>query len=195
MRRRPKFNISTTIHDYSFLMVVFFGLLCAILITLINPTKADKDSPTSGDMMVEAHWVDGLDVDVDLWVRGPQDASAVGYSNRAGKQCSYLRDDVGMRNDLAPRNFEIVACRGLVSGRYIVNIHLYNARETSPPIDVEVVVSLTPQAGPRVEIARHSIQLQEDGHEATAVTFILDEAGAVVPGSVQTGFIPLRGRQ
>lgn len=192
MRRRTKSSAGTVLHDFSFLMKVFMVLVLCIIMTLINPNKpAEPSTPSAGDIAVEAHWPDGLDVDVDLWVQGPEDSAPVGYSRRADKQFSYVRDDIGLARDSTQRNYEFSFSRGVAPGRYVINVHLYSGRSQPLPVPVRVVVTMT-VGGEKVEVASREVLLEEVGQEQTAFSFELDALGRVIPGSVSTAYIRMR---
>ncbi len=192
MRRRPKVDVGTTIHDFSFLMKVLMVLFLVIVITMINPAKEEKtSSPVAGDIAVEAHWADDANVDVDLWVRGPQDVMAVGYSRRSDQQFSYVRDDVGTRNDPTGANYEFSFSRGRAPGLYVINLHLYSSAGHPKPIRVRVVATAILD-GTRTVLAHRDVDLLEDGEEQTVFSFELDAAGNIMPESMSQDLIPLR---
>jgi hypothetical protein len=195
MRRRIKLDTSTTIHDFSFLMKVLMVFFLVILITLINPPKKAEESPLVGDIVIESYWDDQRDVDVDLWIQGPGDTNPVGFSRRSDVQSSFLRDDVGFRNDSSGRNFEIAAVRGIKEGLYIVDVHLYSTSNdvTPGPIKVKVIGAITRFGYGRREIFNRTVELKTTGHEDTAASFSIDSDGNLVPGSVQFNYVPLIG--
>jgi hypothetical protein len=168
-------------------LMVFF---LVIIITLIAPVKKTADSgPIMGDIVIDASWPDG-DVDIDLWVQAPKDLGPVGYSRRSDAQTSYLRDDIGERNDSSGRNYELAAIRGLEPGRYVVNLHLYSIRVGPLPQRVKVVAAITKQGAARRELAVVDVDLVADGQELTAFSFELDASG--LPGPISREFIELR---
>lgn len=192
MRRRPRFDPGHVIHGFTFMMRVLVVLFLAMVATMVNPGKRDQSlSPSAGDMTIEAHWPDTINVDVDLWVRGPHDRRGVGYSHTSDRQFSLVRDDRGSLGDTTERNFEMCFARGLGAGTYVVNLHLYGLRQEPPPITVRVVAAVTTPTG-RVELASRDVYLTRDGEETTAFSFELDSAGVLVPGSVSEVYIPLR---
>lgn len=195
MRRKLKLNTHTTFEGVTFLLRVMMTLFLALVVTMVNPTKKDDADPggvVMGGITVEAHWPDGSTADVDLWVRGPKDGAAVGYSRRSDKQFSYLRDDVGRNNDSTPLNFEFSAARGIFPGIYVVNLHLYTPVGDGEPLPVTAIASITRPGQGRLELATAVVSLTEVGQETTAFSFELDKDGALVPGSVAHNFIPLR---
>lgn len=193
MARKRPFPIYTVMMDVGMTLT---GLLAGILgIVLGTSTLAKAQTEQSlqlrpGDIAVEAVWPKEMDVDVDLWVKAPSDQMAVGYSRRADIQSSYVRDDVGHRGDPSDLNFETSFIRGLVPGRYIVNLHLYSARGV-PSIPVKVVAYFAAGSG-GTPIAKREVILTENGEERTAFSFVVGQDGKLETDSVSDANIPLR---
>ena len=169
------------------IMLALAGFMAAVLLLLPHlnpPTKIDQDRPNPGNLIVEIRWPDELDADVDLWVQALEDRP-VGYSNKGGEIFNLLRDDLGLNGDFSNLNYEVTYSRGVPSGAYVVNLHLYRNKTGSFPIPVSVVVSLkrNPQDSSR-ELLTKSIDLNFEGEEITAFRFEMDEGAKLVPGSV-----------
>ncbi len=171
----------------------FLAVLILLLPHIAEPgvgKTADVEPP--GSIMVEAHWPDGLDADVDLWVQAPGDVP-VGYSNKGGLVFNLLRDDLGARADATEINSEISYGRSLPVGEYTVNLHLYRDPANVFPIPVTVVVSVRPDPkGPSRQILMDRVTLDRVGLERTVFRFRLDDRGRLVPGSVSRLPKPLR---
>ena len=122
--------------------VLFLTLACfLIIIVLLLPHIAvdqekDKDEDPPGLVIVEISWQPKTHTDIDLWVKSPNDARAIGYSNQNGKGFNLLRDDLGSDNDPLPENYENAYARGLTDGEYIVNVHAYSDRDNALPLRV-----------------------------------------------------------
>ncbi len=197
MRKRSRFNIDQLFIDVMTTLCAMFVAMLAI-VTLVS--KIDNKTPEqkvealsqAGNVVIDARWPDGLPVDVDLWVQAPEDKFAVGYSRRADRQSSYVRDDTGMSNDPGDLNYENVFVRGLKPGRYVVNVHMYHGTG-SLPVKVRVTASVMPTAiMPMQAIKSVEVELTENGQELTAFSFELDNEGHLVPGSISQEFIRLR---
>ena len=178
------------------IMLALAGFMAAVLLLLPHlnpPTKVDQDRPNPGNLIVEIRWPDELDADVDLWVQALDDRP-VGYSNKGGAVFNLLRDDLGLNGDFSNLNYEVTYSRGVPSGTYVVNLHLYRNKTGAYPIPVSVVVSLkrTPDDSSR-ELLTKSIDLNFEGQEVTAFRFEMDEESNVVPGSVHDLPKALRG--
>jgi hypothetical protein len=143
--------------------------------------------------VVEVRWADETDVDIDLWVRAPDDR-AVGYSNKSGEVFDLLRDDLGVRNDATQMNYEVAFSRGLPAGEYVINLHLYRDNQRLRPIEAVVVVSLRSADGAETrELLAHTVVLQHLGEELTVTRFSVDDEGQIIAGSFNDLPISLRG--
>lgn len=160
------------------LVAAFIAL--AILVEDPKQTKADDKPP--GALTIEAFWPDGINADIDLWIRAPGDRP-VGYSNKDGAVFSLLRDDLGFVNDSSGRNFEVAYSRTLPPGEYVVNAHAYALRGTAPPVAVRLIVLERLPGASTVTLLEREVPLSQEGQEATIVRFRLDEHGGLVAGS------------
>jgi hypothetical protein len=194
VKRKP-FAIDKVMVDIGFTVMALFAAMLAIIVQTaqLEKTEAQQDAAALklGNIVVEARWPDGSTADVDLWVKAPRDDQAVGYSRRADRQTAYTRDDIGTANDPGEANYENAFIRGLFEGRYIVDVHLYAKRENDVT-PVIVTAMFTPENGPTRVISKREVKLTEDGQEVTAFSFELNEAGALVEGSISEAYIPLR---
>lgn len=193
------------------MMFAFLILTCAALL-FVQPLQKKKEEAkkeevkSAGDMMVEIHWPDKVDIDIDLWGKSPDDDRPVGYSNRAGKTFNILRDDLGRMNDSTDRNFEMLYARGLPAGEYIINLHYYMNRDPSfgdAEVPVDVIISTKTKAadefsynagGMRQIIMRKAL-LRNQGEEITVVRFVIKEDGELDSESVNDFYQELRSWQ
>ena len=178
------------------LMLALCGFVAIVLLLLphLNPPAkaADEAMAPPGNVIVEIRWPDDMDTDVDLWVEAPGD-TPVGYSNKGATYFNLLRDDLGHVSDAMRINYEVSYSRGIPSGEYTVNVHLYRNLANIYPVPVTVVVSVkkTSQDSAR-QIVATEVELRRVGDELTAFRFRLDAAGDLVPGSVHSLARPLR---
>ncbi len=163
------------------LMIVIL-ILIIILKTEDNTSKSDDEVPP-GSVIVQAEWQEGIDVDIDLWVRAPNDV-AVGYSNKGSQYFNLLRDDLGATGDVTPLNMEYSYSRGQPPGEYAVNLHYFTKRGKVPEaIVVQVRISVV-QSRKTVIIFERTVTLTLVGREITVQRFTLDENGKVVGESI-----------
>ncbi len=186
----------TVFRDIIMLALCGFVAIVILLLPHLNPpAKADND-PTSppGNVIIEIRWPDDLDTDVDLWVQAPGDVP-VGYSNKGGLFFNLLRDDLGRHADATEINYEVTYSRGIPSGEYTVNIHLYRNPSAQYPVPINVVASVKRSVNDSArQILASKVELVREGQELTVFRFSLDSEGALVPGSVHSLARPLRSK-
>jgi hypothetical protein len=184
----------TVFRDVVMLALVGFVALVVMLLPHLNPpgAKTADDATPPGNVIVEVRWPDEIDADVDLWVQAPGDVP-VGYSNKGGALFNLLRDDLGKRVDVTGLNYETSYSRGVHSGEYTVNLHLYRNPSNVYPIPATVVTSVKPNADQTTrQLLASKVLLVREGEEMTVYRFRLSEAGALVAGSVHSLHKPLR---
>lgn len=195
--------------DLLFNTALAFLAVMFLLIPLINDPgekdNRDGDVKFTGAVMVEIHWPDDYQSDVDLWVKSPGDSVPVGYSNKGSTYFNLLRDDLGAGSDTMQQNTEIAVSRGIAFGEYIVNVHLFDFGPGNGggfiskkpdyqypdvlPFEVAVRAYLVNAYHARVDLVETHVTLRKDGEEVTAFRFTLrnnNGTPAMVPGSVNS---------
>lgn len=174
----------------SSLSVGFLDLILAALITIvailaliqINPdSKVPPAIETRGKFLIVIQWEDGSADDVDLYVKDPSNR-IVFFRNRDIGLMHLEYDDMGTRTDQLmsstgeevkiDRNEERIVLRGTVPGEYIVNVHMFSKKETTP---AKVTAILYQLIGNDKELVRKERILLRDGHEQTAFRFTVTE--------------------
>ena len=185
----------TVFRDIIMLALLGFVTFVIMLLPHLNPPTQDTATvQPPGNVVVEVHWPNKLDSDVDLWVEAPGDRP-VGYSNKGGRIFNLLRDDLGRTGDTTELNYEVAYSRGVPAGDYTVNLHLYRNRGGSLPVAANVVVSVKNDDGAKLrQVAKKRVTLANVGQEMTVMRFSLDGNGNVVPGSIHTIPRPLRAK-
>lgn len=175
----------TVFRDIILLALLGFVTIVILLLPHLNPpTKVTEATPAPGNIVVELHWPNEMDTDVDLWVQAPGDAP-VGYSNRGGRIFNLLRDDLGHLNDTSDLNYEIAFSRGAPAGEYTVNLHLYSNTARVAEVPAQVVVGIKSGAdAPLRVIAKKQVKLVFTGQELTVVRFTLNAMSELIPDSV-----------
>lgn len=184
----------TVFRDVVMLALVGFVALVIMLLPHLNPpgAKTADDATPPGNVIVEVRWPDEIDADVDLWVQAPGDVP-VGYSNKGGAVFNLLRDDLGSRIDVTGLNYKTSYSRGIQSGEYTVNLHLYRNPSNVYPVPATVVTSVKRSADQTTrQLLASKVLLAREGEEMTVYRFRLSEAGALVAGSVHGLQKPLR---
>lgn len=162
----------------------FISILILLLPWLNFQIKDIEIKEPVGSVIFELFWSEKIDADLDLWVRGPHD-TAVGYAQPSGQVFNLLRDDRGLTADHTPLNYEISFTRGIFTGEYQANVHLFKHSKSKTPIEATIIASLvTPDRGYRKEILGRKVVLNVEGKEKTVLRFKLDNNFKIVEGSV-----------
>ena len=175
----------TIFRDVTLLALSGFISIVILLLPWLNfQTKDIEIKEPVGSVIFELFWSEKIDADLDLWVRGPHD-SAVGYAQPSGQVFNLLRDDRGLTADHTPLNYEISFTRGILTGEYQANVHLFKHSKSKTPIEATIIASLvTPDRGYRKEILARKVILNVEGKEKTVLRFKLDNNFKIVEGSV-----------
>lgn len=180
MSNREKHRSPIGWSDVLMNLAIGFLILFMISVQLINPIKKEA-SPIlkKAEIIVTMNWDDGMDVDLDLWVRDPNN-SIVSFRNREAGFMNLEKDDLGNLNDVAwvdgipvviPLNREVVTFRGVVPGEYIVNVHSYRKGEIGIITAKVEVIRLNPYK----VLYTKSIEVFETGEEHTIIRITLDK--------------------
>ncbi len=184
---------ATVFRDVIMLALAGFITVVILLLPHVNPPGTAEDADQApGNIIIELRWPDEVDADVDLWVEAPGDRP-VGYSNKGGAVFNLLRDDLGHVTDLTGLNYEFAYSRGVPTGAYTINVHLYRNRAAVYPVPVTIAVSVKQSVQSSAKpILSTNVTLGREGEEITAVRFRLDKDGRLVSGSVHNLPRPLR---
>lgn len=175
----------TIFRDITLLALSGFISIVILLLPWLNFQIKDIEiKEPVGSVIFELFWSEKIDADLDLWVRGPND-TAVGYAQPSGQVFNLLRDDRGLTADHTPLNYEISFTRGILTGEYQANVHLFKHNKSKTPIEATIIASLvTPDRGYRKEILGRKVILNVEGKEKTVLRFKLDNNFKIVEGSV-----------
>ena len=185
---------SVIFRDVIMLALTGFIFMVVLLLPFVNPPTEDENTTDPpGNVIVELFWDNNRDVDIDLWVKAPEDIP-VGYSNKGGLFFNLLRDDLGKYKDNSPVNYEVSYSRGISEGIYVANLHLYR-EDKSPfePINAKLVVSVVdPDSNQRRQILLTNKELFNVGEELTIFQFVLDKKGKLDKNSINNTYVQLR---
>lgn len=175
------------------ILLTLVGFVAMVIMLLPHITKKEEDSEdhkAPGNVIVELHWPSEMNVDVDLWVKGPK-STPVGFWNQGNDVFNLLRDDLGTEGDATNENYEISYSRGIPPGEYIVNVHMYGIVPTGLVVPAKVVVSVRSKYESARQILTSTVELRQRNQEETAFRFRLTAEGDLVEGSVSTLRRPL----
>ena len=193
-RRHRSYGSQIAFIDLLFNTLVGFVFLFVMAFVLINPVAKKSNVEINAEFMVTIKWPDDSIDDVDLWVRDPL-GNTVGFKSKDVGLMNLDRDDLGGANDKVTtadgkiikvrNNEEHVTIRGIISGEYIVNVHLYSKKRFDEvpsdgqffeTIPVEVTVE---KLNPYGIIIVKEIILTSKGEEITAIRFTVRADGTV----------------
>jgi len=175
---------NTVFRDVLMLALIgFVGIVVMLLPQLEQGREETGEQRSPGNVVVEITWPDALPVDVDLWVKAPGDIP-VGFFNQGGRYFNLLRDDRGLRDDATERNFEVSYSRGIPTGEYTVNVHMYGPLAEGQSVPINVVVSVRKRHERLRQLLHRRLTLYRQSQEETAFRFRLDDDGSLVPNSL-----------
>ena len=181
----------TVFRDVILLTLVGFVAMVIMLLPHIQKKEEDsEDHKAPGNVIVELHWPSDMNVDVDLWVKGPK-STPVGFWNQGNDVFNLLRDDLGIEGDATNENYEISYSRGIPPGEYIVNVHMYGVVPDGLVVPAKIVVSVRGKYDSARQILTSTVELRQRNQEETAFRFRLTAEGELVEGSVSTLRRPL----
>lgn len=176
----------TVFRDVILLTLIGFVAMVVMLLPHITPKKTEaEDHKAPGNVVIEMHWPTEMPYDVDLWVQAPNEIP-VGFWNQSGQTFNLLRDDLGAEGDATAENYEISYSRGIPTGEYVANVHMYGQLPKGKVVPVNVVVSVKTKYEETRQILTTIIELTRRNQEETAFRFRLDAEGSLVAGSVST---------
>lgn len=187
------YNTNFSFIDFLFILLTGFVALLLIAFMLINPIAKEGKIDPKTKMMVTMEWPDKSLVDVDLWIRGPEN-NLVSYKRKDGASIVLERDDLGTSNDTlkingktvtVQRNMETVSINALLPGEYIVNIHSYtsawkdavikdNGEEYPTPVTVKIY-RIDP-----FELIYTKTTTLEYREEKTILSFVVNEKKEII---------------
>lgn len=182
MRRRNDPGVAFT--DLLFNALLGFVLMFVLAFLLINPVARSGAVDPKAEFLITLAWPDGRLDDVDLYVEDPT-GNLVWFRRREAGLMHLDRDDLGEAGDVLevdglsirnPLNQEVVTIRGILPGEYVVNVHLYRAREEQMvPATVKIE-----KLNPKVEVVFYGTsELFRQGDERTLARFTIRSDGRV----------------
>lgn len=195
MRRRRHHHDGGFHEIFPALVLIRFVILALTLVFMVPITqnKQSNDNRDRGNIRVEMTWEMGTDIDMDLWVQGPND-NPVGFSNQNGQIFNLVRDDIGGTHAKS-LHYEVAYGREAPAGEYVVNVAMYANRVQKYPVKVEVVITRMYDSPTGVTnksiIATKELVFTVEGEEQTVLRFTLNEAGEVVTSKTNTIYKPL----
>lgn len=126
---------------------VLLLLVCFTLLAVNIPSQQKQEvGRTNALYTVWVVWDTGMDVDVDVWLRLPDDSN-IGYSRKSNGSITLERDDLGTILSEGNLNLEIVKIREPVKdGMYGISVHTYSSRSDKRS-EGKILVEITDAEG------------------------------------------------
>ena len=199
-KNNDRFKSTTGLNDLLFNLLVGFVFLFVVAFLLINPPTKKEEAPKKAEYLIIIEWDEGINDDVDLWVRDPNGIT-VSFTHKTGGLLNLEKDDLGLSNDrwrkpdgtivTIPINREVITMRGIVPGRYQVAAHIYSrkiklytlpdgtttgARDSTPATIIATLVRINPYGEVYTTIRNYDTK----GQVFSLFNFVLDEEGDVI---------------
>jgi len=186
-------SVSIAFLDLLFLLLLY--MTSSYIIELLRMKGLDQGLV----FVIEIKWPDEPDQDIDLYVLDPMD-NVVNYQKREAGLMHLDQDDRGRRSDevsgkdlgrfVVLKNREQVSIRGLIPGRYIVNVDKFRGdKNDRTPV---TVVVYDVRGGDAREMLRETVELVEVEKDKTAFQFWVDDDGRVIRVSREYHALALR---
>ena len=179
-----KYNSNLAFVDLLFNLILGFAFLFTVAFLLINDPTEEEVVEAKAEYMIVMSWDGEKDVDMDLWVEGPE--GLVGFRSPNVGFVNLDRDDLGHRNDkinagtaqerIVYVNREIINIRGFQQGEYTVNGHMFFEHEPEGKERVEVEVEVL-KLNPFEEVFAGTKTFAWRGQEQTFVRFSMMPSG------------------
>lgn len=184
---KHRYMNNTPMIDLFLTMALFFFTICVIEMALVKIENKKKNIESKAEFIITVEWPKEREDDVDTYLEDPI-GNIIFYGQKAKGLMHLDRDDLGYANDSIrlpdgsyidfPFNKEKVTLRGIIPGEYILNLHLFNKRQSNTaPIPVTVLIE---KLNPYSIVLSKKIILYENGDEKTVCRFKLDKDGKVV---------------
>lgn len=190
---KPRFTEDEKKHlifafDSSLAFGVTMLVLAAVLFVGYVIEKKQNDIAninTPGAYAIVINWPNGSRDDVDLYVEDPN-GNVVFFQAKERGLMHLERDDLGTNDKVVDQKTEQeitvqereerVILQGILPGEYIVNVHMYTKRDSSPTVVTAKLVEL--RGAGKVE-TKQDATLAEKGDERTMFRFTLSPSGEV----------------
>lgn len=175
-------------------------LFCLLAVSQIAAKKSDGDTHPPAEYQFTLTWANDRNVDLDLWVRDP-DNDVIFYGSREAKNISLDRDSRGQITNrtylkdgtaVDSPNREVISVRAIIPGDYLIAVsyydgsdaatgHAYGKDDPAAAIDAEVIVEkVNPKLATKAGAKVHLTQIKE-AVNALAIHIAADGDVTVLP--------------
>jgi len=176
MRNRGRSNLAFL--DLLFNTLLCFVVLFAISFLLINPVQDNKKINVKAEYLITVSWPKEMKDDIDVYVQDPL-GNLIYFRKKEAGLMHLDRDDLGHKNDIIStsggsieynENREVATLRGVYSGEYVINIHLYTKYSSeSVPVTVDVE-----KLNPYKKVLIKTVEVSRPGEEKTVCRIMMD---------------------
>ena len=185
--RRNDIKPDTVYHDLLLNFLLVFMVLFILAILFVKPPVETKKVDAKAEYLITLEWDDNSENDLDIWVRDPVN-NIVSFRNKSAWLMFLGIDDLGLTTDFVklpdgtekrvPLNKEIVSLRGIVPGKYTVNVMFWSDRDHTGPVSAKVTLI---RINPKYEkVLENTIYIPESGRERTAFSFVLTSKSEII---------------
>ena len=197
MRISKKGYITTFIDMVTIIAMTFMCFFIIMLLIIASKKEDTKKKKINVEYIITVEWDYERNVDVDSYLMDPL-KHIVMYRRREDGFMNLDRDDRGSYGDTVvlpngkvieyKENREIITIRGIVKGRYILNVHMFSMHNETKPVSVRVKIE---KVNPYLRtVYTKTVTLFKFGDEKTILIFNLDKKGNIVKMDDST-FIPI----
>jgi hypothetical protein len=178
------YSSSTSFLDLLFNSLLAFVSFFMLSLLMIKVENNKSQIESKAEFLITLQWAEEQNDDIDLYVENPL-GDLVFFRTKEIGLMHLDRDDLGKANDyitladgswyIYKENREIVSLRGIITGEYTINLHVYNKASQNPTV-VNVKVE---KINPYSIIAVKDITLTQAREEQTAFRIKLNAEGNV----------------
>jgi hypothetical protein len=183
-----RYNDNTSFLDllFNFLLATTILLVIAVLHIVVENNKADIKS--EAEYVITLTWDRTKDIDVDIWVKDPS-GNLLWYRQKEISIMHLDRDDKGhLGQDWTTDKFgeihynpnqEIVTIRGIQSGEWIINLHMFRTLSFALlPVDVDIsLIKLNPKA---TTVFQKKVVLSKYWEQKTIARVTISDDGSIL---------------
>jgi len=131
-------NDNTSLFDLIFNIALGLCLMFMVSVIVMRIENQKSNIKTKAEFTIILTWQDGINHDVDLWVRDPQ-KNVISFKSKENGITHLDRDDLGMTKDYFIKdgrtiyvmtNQEIATIRGFMAGEWVISSHFYRVSES-----------------------------------------------------------------
>jgi hypothetical protein len=183
--QRRRYHNNTSFLDVLFNALLGFVFLFIVAFMAINVSSKKGTIETKAEFVITVTWDEKSQDDVDTWLQDP--TGNVLFFRQKDIGLAHLdRDDLGIINDKVMTtggekieyiyNQELTTIRGFIAGEWVLNLHMYNKRDSGVVTATVVIDKLNPRAA---TIFKKTIQMTTTGEEITVARFTMDAQGEI----------------